>query len=408
LPKITWDKHACKFCPDPPCLSCPFEWWFDPFRLVQFELPLRNILPIDAVDVNVSMVQNANVKPLLGSQNYGALVGQGPAVSRTFQFQFQTAVGGPAGAATGALPAGTSGYCGNTIPVEFQIMDGNNELGRIVVPFRVGMPSYPLLQDFERVQPPGLPEGWSAESTYSPVPWSSATNPPPNTMPHGESEDLVIVQPPNVTLFTSADSPGLSYLTSAPFAVGSDRAQLYFQQAFNLADPDDGGFLEIAIGTEPFQDIQEAGGQFADGSYNTRLSDRNQFALRPAWSGDSGGWVPVSVYLPPRAVGQRVQLRWFLSNARGMTTGFWYLDSVLVSEPYCPPRDLVIVNPVLNAAGFSFGINTETNRTYRVEYNTNLNTAAWFYLDSILGDGSLKTIVVPTSDWHRFYRINRQ
>jgi hypothetical protein len=103
-----------------------------------------------------------------------------------------------------------------------------------------------------------------------------------------------------------------------------------------------------------------------------------------------------------------VRLRWQLATARGLANGFWFLDSILVTEPFCPSRDLVIVNPLMRQGRFTFGINTETNHTYFIECKTNLMDAAWQFLQSIGGDGNLQTIVVPATGGQRFYRFRRQ
>jgi hypothetical protein len=402
-PIIIWDQFACKFCPRPPCLSCPFELWADLIDPVIFELPLRSILPIDTEDLNVSMIRTEQITPLEGTQKYGALAGQGAAVSKTFSFQVNVA-----GQAGGLSESAVAPSCGDTIQVVFQLKDRSNDLGQITVPFRIGRPSYPLLEDSEQARLPELPKGWISSGAAAGAGWNSTTNPPPNTLPRGEEEDAVFDEELNVSVFTRADTAGQTYLISPTFTVGSSRAQLYFQQAFELADPTDGGVLEIAIGTQSFQDILQAGGEFVDDGYNTILSDQNPLGPRPAWSGDSGGWVPVTVNLPPRAAGQPVRLRWQLATARGLANGFWFLDSILVTEPFCPSRDLVIVNPLMRQGRFTFGINTETSHTYFIECKTNLTDAAWQFLQSIGGDGNLQTIVVPATGGQRFYRFRRQ
>jgi len=224
----------------------------------------------------------------------------------------------------------------------------------------------------------------------------------------GEDAEFLSDEPRNVSVFTPGDAPGQTYLTSPSFTVATVTPPLYFQQAFNFADPDDGGILEVAIGGEPFADIVQAGGVFLDDSYNTILSDRNPLGVRRAWSGNSGGWIPVYVSLPPKASGQQVRLRWRLGISRGLRDGFWFIDSVLLTEPYCPPRDLVMINPLIRSDFFTFGINTETNRTYVIECKADLTDPSWKFVQSISGDGNLQTIVIPAGDRQRFYHFFRQ
>jgi hypothetical protein len=349
------------------------------------------------------MVRTQQVTPLKGTQDYGTLIGQGPAVSRTFSFQVN-AIGGGAGALSESAVAPS---CGDTIQVVFQVKDRSNDLGQITVPFRLGRPSFPLLEDFEQARPPELPKGWFGGPVGTRPGWSVTTNPPPNRLPQGEDEDAVFDQPRNLSAFVPAETAGESSLISPAFNISSPRAQLYFRQAFELADPEDGGVLEIAIGTEPFVDIKQAGGEFVDDGYNTILSDRNPLGPRPAWSGDSGGWVPVTVNVPTRAIGQPVRLRWHLGVARGLATGFWFVDTVLITEPFCPSRDLEIVNPLIRSGRFSFGINTAPNYIYSIECKSNLTDAAWQFLQTVTGDGNLHTVVVPATGPQRFYRFRR-
>jgi formylglycine-generating enzyme required for sulfatase activity len=318
-----------------PCLTvcpeCPVEdFWATIGDPVEFTLPLQNILPIDTVNLAVTLQPSAQITPLLGTQTYGVLSGQGAVVSRNFVFLATGATNGPAIAA--AVPS-TSPACGQTVPLVFQLQDQSNNLGTITVPFHLGTPSHPFLQDFDQAQVPLLPPGWSTTNFSLAGTWVTTTNPPPNTVPGDSDEDPMLPGPVSINASTTASSLGQSYLTSPPFSIATSQAQVYFQQAFAVANTNDGCVLEISIGNTPFQELTQAGGVLTNG---------NPLGARPAWSGDSGGWLPVYANLPPGAAGQQVQFRWHLAVSQALSNGFWSVDTVLVTEPLCPPQPFCV------------------------------------------------------------------
>ena len=65
-----------------------------------------------------------------------------------------------------------------------------------------------------------------------------------------------------------------------------------------------------------------------------------------------------------------------------------------------------LVNPTLAATNFCFSFDTLTNVTYTVEYNDDLSTTNWQFLESLTGDGSLMLYLVPTTNsTQRFFRL---
>jgi hypothetical protein len=237
--------------------------------------------------------------------------------------------------------------------------------------------------------------------------WNTTTNQPPNLPEIGEDEG------PEPEANTSVFIPvltgvGQSHLVSPPFTVASSQAQLYFRQSFVVSNTFDGGILEIAIGGQNFQEIGQAGGSFLKDGYNKVLSDFNPLGPRPAWSGNSGGWLPVVVSLPPTAAGQSVQFRWRVATASGQTNGAWFVDSVIVTEPLClpPVTNPLILNPRLDGNLFTFAINTISNRNYIIQYTTNVADSVWQDLQILPGNGTQQVVTVPIStDPRRFYRF---
>lgn len=385
------------------CLQCPpDEPWLNPGDLVTVEIPLQGVLPVDTVDLKATMLASPQVAPLTGTQDYGVVLGQGAAVSQQFQF---IANGAPGGAG----PGGPS--CGGTVPVVLLLQDQGVNLGLVTIPFNLGAPSHPLVEDFDEVPPPtGLPGNWSSAASGADLPWTTTSNQPPN-IPH-VGEDNFVTAPPNYSAMApDGAGVGQSVLTSPPFPVATSQAQLYFREAFAVASGFDGGILEIAIGTQPFLEISQAGGTFVTDGYNTILNDRNPLGPRAAWSGNSGGWLPVRVNLPSTAAGQTVQLRWHFATSLGMANGAWFVDTVLITEPIClpPVSDPVILSPAVSRGLFTFSINTVTSRTYFIEFKTNLDDTAWQTLETLSGNGNRQLISVPTgSDKQRFYRFQVQ
>jgi hypothetical protein len=330
--------------------------------------------------------------------------GQCAAISRVFKLIAGGAPGGP-----GAGPPISS--CGGTVQAVFQLQDQGVDLGQVTIPFQLGVPNHPLVEDFDDVATPsGFPVGWSSTASGAGVPWMTTTNQPANAPDMGE--DAPTRPPPNNSAMVP-DLPGIgqSLLTSAPFPVATPQAQLYFRESFDVSDTFDGLVLEIAIGTQPFQEILRAGGSFVMDGYNTVLNDRNPLGPRSAWSGNSGGWLPVRVNLPATAAGQTAQLRWHFAGSRGQTNGAWYVDSVFITEPLClpPVSNPVILNPALSRGFFTFAINTVAGRNYVIEYKTSLTDDVWQTQQILAGNGSRQTVSVPIGlDRQRFYRFHVQ
>jgi photosystem II stability/assembly factor-like uncharacterized protein len=404
LPIVVFPVGAI-FHPTPNCLTCPPDiMWINPGDLESISVPLENIVQVNTVDLQVTMLPTSSVSPVSGTQDYGAVAGQGATVSRTFQFIAGGGAGGP------GVPAGSGNACGDTGQIVLQLQDQGVDLGQVTIPFRFGVPNHPLIEDFEEVPPPPpmLSPGWTSMPSGSAVPWSRTLNPPPNIEQVGGEDGFAQPAAQNTSVFVP-DTPGVgqSYLTSPPFSVQTPEAQVYFREAFDVSNAYDGGILEVAIGSGPFQEILSAGGSFVKDGYNMTLKDNNPLGPRPGWSGNSGGWVPVLVNLPPTAAGQDVQLRWHFAGSRGMPNGAWFVDSVDVTEPVCLPAvsNPVIVNPALNGHNFTFGINTVSGRNYVIEYTTSLTGAAWQTLETLPGNNSLQTISIPISSNTLFFRF---
>lgn len=387
---------GCAQCPPPGCYQCPpGEPWLNPGDLVTVRIPLESYLPVNTVDLQATMLATPGITPITGTQDYGVLLGQGPAVSRQFSFRV-----GMVGADGFKVP------CGGTVPVVLQLTDQGTNIGQVNLSFPLGTPSYPLGEDFEGVIRGGLPPGWSSAGSGAAPAWTVTTNSPPN-LPSGGEDDFLVLS--NSCAFTPDPfGVGQSYLTTPGFPVSGPQAQLYFRMAFSVSPTNDGCILEISSPAGVFEEITQAGGSFRLDGYNARLSDRNPLGPRPAWSGDSGGWLPVWVNLPPAAAGQVIQFRWHFANSFGLTNGGWFVDSVRVTDPVCLPPVInpVILNPAILGSVFTFAIDTVTNRTYLIEYKTNLTDTNWQALETLTGDGTQQTVRTPlTPGGQSYYRF---
>ncbi len=383
------------------CLTCPPVNWVNPGDWEQVQIGLQNVLPINTVNLVATMLSSAAITPINGVQTYGALAGQGAPGMQTFSFRVN------------AAPGGGGAVCGGTVNVTFDLTDQGADLGQVSIPFRVGVPSFPLGEEFNEVPPGGLPPGWTSAASGADLPWAVTINTPPNeppaNPPDGPDDEPDTNGPPVFSVFTPASSgQGVSFLTTPPFPINGTQAQLYFRQAFLVSNNLDGCTLEISIGSQGFQDILSAGGSFVQAGYNTTLNDRNPLGPRHAWSGDSGGYLPVLVNLPPSAAGQPVQLRWHFATATGLTNGGWFIGAVSITDSQClpPVSNPAIVNPALHGNQFTFSINTVTNRLYFIQYKTNLNDTAWQTLESLPGNGLPQNVSVPVSgSGQLFYRF---
>ena len=189
-----------------------------------------------------------------------------------------------------------------------------------------------MQENFDFQTPPALPAEWLATNAQGPPPvWGTSNSgvpvPPADTLPNA-----AFIDDPAVVSDKRLDSFQFDLFESA-FAV------LTFRHNFNLeassGDPNlgyDGGVLEVSYdGGNTFQDIIEAGGFFVMGGYNRTIStDRGSpIAGRPAWSGDSEGFITTVVNVPNNQ--NQTRLRWRMaSDSTGSGEG-WRVDAVNVT-----------------------------------------------------------------------------
>ena len=92
-----------------------------------------------------------------------------------------------------------------------------------------------------------------------------------------------------------------------------------------------------------------------------------------------------------------------VSNLAGAATSA--LATITVATTFSP----TILSPAIVGTNFAFSFQSLPGKTYGVEYKDDLQDANWLTLQSIAGDGSLKTVITPvTSIPRRFYRLSVQ
>jgi serine protease AprX len=193
-------------------------------------------------------------------------------------------------------------------------------------------------ENFDGVTPPALPPDWTATNAQGPPPFWVTSNsgvpmPPADTPPNA-----AFIDDPAVVSDKRLDSSRLAF-----FEVFS--ARLTFRQNFNFEasdiDPNigfDGGVLELSTdGGNTFLDILAAGGSFLMGGYNRTISsDRGSPIVgRPAWSGNSQGFITSVVNLPTFQTDGR--LRWRMASDTSGSNEGWRVDTVSLTYCRAPP-----------------------------------------------------------------------
>lgn len=131
-------------------------------------------------------------------------------------------------------------------------------------------------------------------------------------------------------------------LVSPPISIpmGADNLQLHFWHAWNLEHRQDGGRLEIQVNDGPWIGVGESGSgtQFASRGYTAEIrgtgkpAERSSFAVKDAWTGDSGGFVETIVSLVDSGqfAGHAVRFRWYLATDNSNASPGWYVDSIVL------------------------------------------------------------------------------
>jgi hypothetical protein len=179
-------------------------------------------------------------------------------------------------------------------------------------------------ENFDGLAAPNLPVGWSTIGVGLVLPFVTSTNTPDTA--------------PNTLFVNDPGTAGQSEITSPPVQIGSFGSKLIFRNNYLTEGTFDGGVLEIKIGSGAFQDIVTAGGSFVSGGYNSIVSGiQNPLPIppatsRPAWSGNSQGFLTTEVNLPPSTQGQIIQFKWRMGTDSSVGGTGWRIDTVTVTN----------------------------------------------------------------------------
>lgn len=221
---------------------------------------------------------------------------------------------------TVAFTVPASQICGSVLPLALNI---NSSLGaktenRILI---IGKPIVGNTENFDFVSAPNLPAEWTTKQSDSGVYWKTKT----------DAADTA----PNSMFTPNTGQNGGADLQSPGYGIETAAAVLKFRNNFNTEKGWDGGVLEISIGAAAFQDILEAGGSFLENGYNGALGEnQNPLGSRPAWTGNSGGYVTTRVLLPASAKGKTVRFKWRFGEDLNTAVVGWNIDNIEVVSNY--------------------------------------------------------------------------
>lgn len=175
-------------------------------------------------------------------------------------------------------------------------------------------------ENFDGVASPQIPNGWTVSTTGTGAGFVTISDNPDTS--------------PNTIFSPSPNSTSSATLTSPPIFILGSNTRLNFRHKYSLETTWDGAVLEIKIGDGQFVDIQDAGGVFLTGGYNSALNpSTNPLSNRFAWSGaNQGNFADVSVKLPASSFRQTVQFRWILGTNNSFGANGWRIDTVKIEE----------------------------------------------------------------------------
>jgi hypothetical protein len=279
----------------------PTNGAIDSGETVTVSFGLKNYGGIATTNLVASLLSGNGVRLPSARQNYGAIT-RASIVTRAYTFT-------------------ADGTCGSTIMPVLQLQDGRRNLGTATFRLTLGapVPTPVLSENFGEVIPPTLPIGWGSSA-------SGAGNPFVTTSARAGT--------PNSAFAIDPGAAGVSQLLSPSIEITSTSPELTFRQKYNTEAGYDGGVLEISINGGSFVDILTAGGSFVTNGYNGSLSCcyQNPLAGRPAWTGNSEGFVTTIVHLPAAAAGRTIQLRWRLGSDNNNGAPGWFINSILLTQ----------------------------------------------------------------------------
>ncbi|HET9447567.1 MAG TPA: carboxypeptidase regulatory-like domain-containing protein, partial [Steroidobacteraceae bacterium] len=278
----------------------------DPGERVTYDLTLANSGLGSTSNLVVTLLPGPGVNAPSAPQSYGVMP-PGTSARRPFSFT-------------------TNGACGTFVTATVRLTDGSVDHGTRTFTFALGPTEAGpgASENFDSVAAPVLPAGWTASRTggSAAIDWATTT--------------ALSVSAPNSVATGSVASVATTALTSPVFTVGDAGGTVAFRNNFFFQPTFDGGVLEISINGGPFTEWIAAGGSFISGGYfgTINASFGSPIAGRPAWTGQSGGFLQTRARLPLAAAGQQVQLRWLAAYDESVSfvNAGWRIDDVVVES----------------------------------------------------------------------------
>jgi len=275
---------------------------FDPGETVTITLPLQNTGGAATANLTATLQATGGVTNPSPAQNYGALLPGSVAVARTFTFTVDPALA-----------------CGGTVTLTFAVNDGTTTFPNVTQTFTTGVRTITFSENFDGVTGPALPAGWtSVQLSGTAINWVTTTTTPNS--------------PPNAAFANDPATTNASALVSPPVAISGASGQMSFRNNYATEERFDGMVLEYTInGGATWTDIIIGGGTFVSGGYSSTLQPGSPIVgSRPAWNGNSGGYIDTVVNLPATLSGQTVQFRWVMGSDSSVTGAGVRVDDVQI------------------------------------------------------------------------------
>jgi len=296
--------------------NCDKNGAAEPGETLSVNLPLQNTGAAAANNLTAELLPSAEILSPSAVQNYGALPANGNPVVRPFTFTVSPDV-----------------ICGSMIDLVFRLRDGDVDIGNVTIRIRVGSPKIVFSENFDGVNAPNLPQGWTTSASGGQLPWTTST-----ARSISATNSLFSPDPIHV---------GLNEIVSPPIAIATADAELSFQNWYELESTFlrnrlfDGSVLEIAVGGGDWQDIIAAGGEFISGGYDGTIDGccQNPLAGRQGWSGKSGTeatpvFITTRVKLPANAAGNTIRLRWRIGTDIATFREGQYIDDIKITDGF--------------------------------------------------------------------------
>ncbi len=301
--------------------SCPLNPSPQPGESLTLSLTVRNDGARNAGALTGTLVADDVVIDPGPAQVFGP-VEIGESVTRSFTF---------------SLISGAE--CGSQFRPTIALSDGDESLGEITVPLRIGLESVAFSENFDSVSASALPAGWTTSASEEHQLWRTSSQ---------RSQTK-----PNALFSPAPLQRGVNEVTSPSFSIDRPAAEIRFRLWYALETTFlrnrlyDGAVMEISVGDGEWQDILTAGGSFLTGGYDGTIDGccQNPLAGRLGWSGRSGinqtsEWIDSAAKLPASAAGQDVRLRWRVGTDIGGFREGIYIDDLVVADGYsceCEP-----------------------------------------------------------------------